>query len=245
VATSPPEVGIGGSSNCGYGPFGNAGSETTCVKFLSSLMKACQNFWKRLTSSAPGNCCCYYQGGLFTDDACKGALDKGFTTTGRSCTFAATTQPTTGSGSDSGGGNDGSGQGSKNGIGCFGISTFCSGKDIKECSTTGGRREVTRLSTGIVGSVKCVYDRGEALCLTGDHYVRHKSKWKTMDELCMTETCETRYEQLTNYYTAEHTEEFACAGYTVGQWSGKLGRLMLSSESVRKPFWPSLGFLNA
>jgi hypothetical protein len=207
--------------------------------------KACLNFWKGVTSSAPGNCCCYRDEGLVTDDECKSAWNQGFTIVGTSCTFAATTPPTTASSSDSGGGNDGSGQGSKKGIGCFGISTFCSGKDIKDYSTTGGRREVTHLSTSIVGSVKCVYDRGEALCLTGDHYVRHQDKWKTMDELCMTETCETRDEQLTNYYTADHTDEFACAGYTVGQWSGKLGRLMLSSESVRKIFWPSLGFLNA
>jgi hypothetical protein len=38
VATAPPEVGIGGSSNCGYGPFGNAGSEMVCVNSLSLLM---------------------------------------------------------------------------------------------------------------------------------------------------------------------------------------------------------------
>jgi hypothetical protein len=36
VAMSSPEVVIGGSSDCRYGPFGNAGSETVWVKFLSS-----------------------------------------------------------------------------------------------------------------------------------------------------------------------------------------------------------------
>jgi hypothetical protein len=38
VVTSPPEVGIGGSSNCEFGPFGDTGFETACVNFLSSLM---------------------------------------------------------------------------------------------------------------------------------------------------------------------------------------------------------------